>query len=90
MEGLVFKGGMKSFQEFYHKKKCEEINVDTGKWRWIGPSCMNDIKVINVETKRTYKMWAGTSGCNFMMVDKTGGCHSFLENDNAIYEFYNK
>jgi hypothetical protein len=88
MDKLIFRGKMKDFREFFLKKWCEQHNIDTEKWSYVGPSLMNGVKVKGVKDGYEYKMTSGSSGCKFMMVDKTGGHHSFLQHDTKDYEYY--
>jgi len=87
---IIFIGTMRDFREFFNKRWCQKMNLDLNKWRYVGLSLMDDTMVTNIKTKAKYKMTSGTSGCNFMMVDSTGGHFSFLEHDKNKYEFYNK
>lgn len=88
MGKLIFKGKMKDFREFFLKRWCEQSSIDTEKWRYSDLSLMDGVKVKDVKNGYEYKMTAGSSGCNFMMVDKTGGHHSFLQHDTNDYEYY--
>lgn len=84
---MIYKGTMKDFREFFLKKWCTDRGIDPIKWNYAAPSLMNDVIATDPITSESYKMWAGSSGCNFMMVGKTGGCHNFLELDKTEYEF---
>jgi hypothetical protein len=80
-----FTGTMSEIADFFLKKWCRSNNIDENKRTYLSHSLLNDLRVENTETGLKYKMWAGSSGCNFMMVDHTGGCHSFLQHDKNIY-----
>lgn len=81
-----FVGTMSELKEFFLKKWCRNFFKDESKWNLVGYSLLNDIRVRGINSLHEYVLWAGTSGCNFMMVDKTGGCHNFLDKDKNIYE----
>ncbi len=89
MDKLIFKGIAKDFREFFLRRFCESIGADTNKWRYSSTSLMDGIRVLDTDTDRRYKMTSGSSGCNFDMVDSTGGHHQ-LGLDKNVYEFYEK
>lgn len=63
------------------------MRINPEKWNYVTPSLMNGVKAIDFVNQK-FKLWAGTSGCNFSMTDERGGQHSFLELDPNIYNFY--
>ena len=82
----VFFGTAQEIKEFFNRKWCRMYGIDEEKWNLIAPSTINGIKIRNTETNFEMSFWAGSSGCNFMAVDKTGGCHSLHKDDKLIYE----
>lgn len=82
----VFIGTAIEIKEFFNKKWCRLYGISEDKWNLIAPSTIDGIKIKNTETNNTMEFWAGSSGCNFMAVDKTGGCHNFTKYDKDVYE----
>lgn len=85
----VFIGTAIEIREFFNKKWCRLYGISEDKWHIIAPSTINGLRIKNIETEEVLEFWAGSSGCNFMAVDKTGGCHSFNNGEKVIYEVLN-
>ena len=82
----VFIGTAIEIKEFFNKKWCRLYGISEDKWNLISPSTIDGIKIKNTETNKTMEFWAGSSGCNFMAVDETGGCHNFTKYEEDVYE----
>ena len=85
-DNIYVKGTMPEIATTLLKKWCVDFGLEETKHKYVSYSLLNDLRIRNIKTKEEFKMWAGVSGCNFQMVDRTGGCHNFLGNDKNIYE----
>lgn len=81
-----FVGTISEIREHFSKKWCRNYKIDESKWRHIGPSAIDGLKIKNTKTGFVMSFWAGSSGTKNMAVDSTGGCHDLSFHESTIFE----
>lgn len=74
MEELT--GTLKDVTDKLLQLYCIDLTGSKDKFRYIGVSSLNDISVNRHKYPESkYRFWAGCSGCNWNLIDCTGGNH---------------